>query len=154
MNFTVERTIQVPYLDEARRFKIENYWLDHGFDFTEFSQENFRGSRGGIIKNLFALESSKLWSYLDIVWLRSAGRLDCKMRVNYVFHDLTEWDRIFLNLEMATFESYMLNDDKKVRLWNDFMDQYRSAFGRWAFSFGICGRKVPPELRKRIDREM
>lgn len=154
MNFTVERTIKVPCLDEARLFKIEHFWCDRGIDFSEFTLTTFKGSRGGPVQNLFAIESTRLWSELAIHFMRSSSSLSCRLKANTVFHDMTDWDRAFLNLEMATFESFLLHDDRKVGLWNDFMDQYRAAMKRWAVTFGMSGRRLPESLHKRIEREL
>ncbi len=75
--------------------------------------------------------------------------LECVMEINMFLQQTTEWHKAFLELEMIIFESYMLNDDRRLSLWREFEEDLKDADAKYMWSAGIFGKTMPEGLRRK-----
>jgi hypothetical protein len=141
MAFIVARTIIIPTWDETIRSRAKAFWTNKHIAFTEESEYLLAGRRGNRICNLVSYDPTKLVATLTITSLERS-KIDCVLAVNTSFQLMTDWVKALLELEMATFESYLLDDDPKEELWKRFLKSYNIANLKWTVTCGILGTKM------------
>jgi hypothetical protein len=146
--FLVGTSLKLPSFDEARSFQFKKYWQDHGFKFILTDSSLLLARRGAFVKTFFSMNPRHLQTKLTANWTEEK-ELECVMEINLFLQQTTEWHKAFLELEMITFESYMLNEDKKASLWRDFEEDLRQADATYMWTAGIFGKKLPDNLRSK-----
>lgn len=74
-------------------------------------------------------------------------RIELILTVNTKFQMVAEWNRAVWDLEMATCESFLLNDDRRESEWLGFMQAYRRAAILWTLTGALCGRRMPSKFK-------
>ena len=141
MAFTVARTIGVPNWDDVIRTKAKAFWAERRITFTEESAHVLAGRRGSLAFNLISFDPTRLMATLTITSLEPS-KIDCVLTVNTFGQAMTDWNKACLNLEMATFESYLVDNDRKEELWARFLKRLNIANVKWALTFGILGSRM------------
>lgn len=149
MSYTLAKTINVLSWDEATQQKAKKFWAKNGIKFTEESEHLLKGSRGDRLSNLISYNPRKVISTLTITNLEPT-KIDCVLVVNTMGQHWTDWNKAFLELEMKTFQSYMLDDDELEALWKPFLRSYNFASLLWSFSYGIWGTRMTTEDRSKF----
>lgn len=141
MSFTVTRTISLEAWSKAARQKAKVFWKSHGFTFTEDSEYLLFGRRGSILSNLTTYNPTKLLSTLTVTSLEPST-IDCAVVVDGFNQIWTEWDQACLELEMATFENYLVFGDDRAELWGRFFKSYNKAAAIWTLTGGLSGARM------------
>ena len=141
----IERAVKLPAWDEAARQRSISYWTDQGFQVKETSPYTLIGKRGNLIGNLISFDMKNLMANLAITWDEDNQLLHMSFRVNTVMQQITEWNEEYWKLEMDSFESCLLNGDKKEQTWAKFLAAYNKASLKW--TFGAGGKKIAPGER-------
>jgi hypothetical protein len=144
MSITVERIFQIPYWDEFARHKVVDFWSRRRIKFSETSSHTLVGTRGSWLGNLISYDMSKLKSELMIT-VSPANELRCRLKINTLMQIITEYNKAWWNLEMESFESYLLETDEQEERWERFSANNKKAAIVWTLSSGMVGHKIPPE---------
>lgn len=144
MSIKVEKRLQVPVWDEAQKKRVIDFWSRRRIIFSETADDTLIGTRGNWCGNLTSFDMSKLISKLTITFLKQ-NELYCVLHINTTFQVITEYNRAWWDLEMDTFESFLLRNDEQEQKWEKFNVAYKKAAWAWSFSRGIKGNKMPPE---------
>ena len=150
MSVTVEKKFRVPIWDEAVKRNAIDFWSRRRITFSETSANTLVGTRGSLFGNLFTFDMSKLIANLKIT-ASEQNELHCVLHVNTVFQWITEYNRAWWNLEMETFESFLLQEDEQGEKWKKFGVGHKKAVWLWSFTFGIGDRKMPPPINDKSD---
>jgi len=146
--FLVGTTLKLPSFDEARRFQFKKYWEDRAFKFILNDGNLHLARRGSFFKTLFSMNPQCLETKLTATWMPDK-ELECVMEINIAMQQITEWHKAFLELEMITFESYMLNDDKKKSLWREFEEDLQQANNLYVWTIGMGGKNMPADRKRK-----
>jgi hypothetical protein len=65
------------------------------------------------------------------------------LTIHTTFQQITQWNRMFWELEMATCESFILRGDLRETDWNKFLKGNRKAAITWALTLGLGGQRIP-----------
>ena len=134
----IERRFLVPMWDESLTQKAIHFWSKRGVAFMRSEGNTLSGKRGSLLGNLFSYDMSKLISKLSIS-VSSDNELTCILDVNTVMQGITERNKEYWDLEMDTFESFLLRNDEQTENWDDF--RKRNVLGAiiWTLTFGLFG---------------
>jgi hypothetical protein len=144
MSITIERIFQLPIWDEFTRFKMIDFWSRRRIEFSESSENTLKGKRGSLLGNITSFDMSKLMSELTIT-ISAENRVHCELEVNTFMQIITEYNKAWWNLEMETFESYLLQTDEQDERWRRFKAIDKKAAIAWTLTSGLVGNKIPPE---------
>jgi hypothetical protein len=137
--YIVAKTITGSMPQDGLLLAIKTYWCEENMVFLQEGPV-FHAHRGNLLANGFAIHPAKVKSALTITSL--GGSLDCLLRVDTRFQDMTDWTKAFFHLEMNTFESYLLYQDRQEQLWSSFFREFDAAFVRWTLSLCLFGRNM------------
>lgn len=146
--FLVGTSLALPSFDEARRLQMKKFWQERGFKFILADGNMHLARRGAFLKTFFSMNPQCLETKLTATWMGSK-ELECVMEVNLAMQQITEWHKAFLELEMITFESYMLNDDKKTSLWREFEEDLQQANNLYVWTLTMGGNKLPADRKRK-----
>lgn len=146
--FLVGTSFKLPAFDDARRSQMKRFWEERGFKFILTDEKLHLARRGTFVKTFFSTNPQFLETKLTATWSQER-ELECIMEVNLFMQQISEWHKGFLELEMITFESYMLNDDRKTPVWRQFEEDMRQADRIYLWTAGICARKMPAEAKRK-----
>lgn len=144
MSVTVEKTFQIPIWDEFTRYKMIDYWSRRGIRFSESLGTTLKGRRGSWLGNITSFDMSKLMSELTIN-VSAENQVYCVLQVNTFMQIITDYNRAWWNLEMETFESYLLQTDEQDERWKRFRANDKKAAIAWTLTSGLVGNRIPPE---------
>lgn len=139
----VERQVQVPVWNKVTKQKIIDYWSARHIVFNETSITTLRGKRGSFVDNLVSFNMINLMAELTVTVL-SENEIHCVLEVNTIMQQITDWNRAWLDLEMETFETFLLHNDLQEEKWKRFGAGYNKAAWAWGLSCGLIHQKVPP----------
>jgi len=149
MPFVVTRSFHLDTWDESCRNKAKEFWQRQNFEFTESSDHMMQGKRGTLVQNFCCCDPSRVTSTLTITSLEP-NKIDAAIVVNTTFQLWSDWDKAFVQLEMATFESYLLFDDAKETSWKEFRKWYNFAAVRAYTTFNLRGYRMTTKERTRF----
>lgn len=138
----ISKLVSLPRWDGEQRRRAIQFWMDRGFRFRQADSDPLVARRGSLWGNLTSYDMGKLAATLTIE-CKSPDAIECVMVVNTVFQDITEWNQAYWQLEMESFESWLLHGDKKEAEWSEFLNGSRRAAIEWTLSCGRFGRKMP-----------
>jgi hypothetical protein len=144
MGITIEKTFQIPSWNEFARFKMIDFWSRRRVKFSDTFGNVLIGRRGNLLGNITSFDMSKLISKLTIT-VSTEHEVHCVLKVNTVMQIITEYNRAWWNLEMETFESYLLQSDEQDERWEKFEVNNKKAAIVWTLTSGLIGNKIPPE---------
>lgn len=136
----------MPAWDDLLKRKAIDFWSRRRVVFSETSASLLVGKRGSILGNLISFDMSKLISRITIS-VSPQDEVECALSVNTVFQQITDYNRAWWDLELETFESFLLRNDELEERWKAFGVKYNRASWAWALSLGRKGNKMPPEER-------
>src|SRR5438105_2728451 len=142
-----ERRFAVLCPGEAVRQRAVGYWSRRGMVFREAGEALLTGSRGSVWGNLISFDPSELMAEVTITFDDSAG-VRCVLVVDRSFQIVTDWNRAWWELELETFESFLVSRDEQPHRWQVFKEAHRRAAWDWALSVGMRGRKISPADRR------
>ena len=144
----IKKTFLVPTWDESLTQKSIDFWSKREIVFEKKDGNVLYGRRGSLLENLFSYDISKLISKLSIS-VSSNNELTCILDVNTVMQGITERNKEYWNLELDTFESFLLRNDEQIENWDDF--RKRSTLGAiiWTFTFGLFGDGISTKKKKK-----
>jgi hypothetical protein len=160
MLFTVARSIPACIWNEETRYNAKSYWQNRRVIFHDETERVLKGKRSNLLTNLVALDPAKISATLTITWMEP-GSCDCILTVDTRFQWMTDWNKAFLQLEMATFESYLLYGDLNGEIWERFLRSHDIANWQWSLSGGILGNSMsisdrrfflPPSVQRIVCR--
>jgi hypothetical protein len=138
----IEKEIDLPIWNEGVKQKVITYWSERGITFNDISGDVLTGRRGSVWGNLTSFDMSKLMARLTVS-LAVPNTVSCVLDVNTILQGITEWNRAYWQLEMETFESFLLTGDKKDEVWRTFLKANKKASLAWTLSLGAAGRELP-----------
>jgi hypothetical protein len=141
-----ERRFEIPKWDDAMRQKAMDYWSRRGVSFFEVTESTLAGKRGNILGNLLSFDMSNLLAILYI-GVSLKNEIHCVLDVDTVLQHVTEYNRAWWNLELETFESFLLRNDEQTAKWQVFLQSHYSASLAWTFSLGMLGNRMQPAER-------
>ena len=144
MSITVEKTFQIPIWDEFTRFKMVDFWSRRRIEFSENSGNTLKGKRGSLLGNFTSFDMSKLMSELTIS-VSAENQVHCVLKVNTIMQIITDYNKAWWNLEMESFQSYLLKTDEQNERWERFRANDKKAAIAWALTSGLVGNRIPPE---------
>jgi hypothetical protein len=149
MIIRIEKRFEILKWDDVVRRKAIDFWSRRGISFFESSETTLVGRRGSIFGNLVSFNMSDLLSSL---WINISlkNEVHCVLDVDTILQRITEYNRAWWDLEMETFESFLLRSDEQEAKWQAFLASHHNASLAWAASFGILGSQVPPGLRSML----
>ncbi|MBI5821717.1 MAG: hypothetical protein HZA88_22325 [Verrucomicrobia bacterium] len=145
----VAKTIEAAWTEGAQQ-KLISFWSARRFLFSDTSAAPFVAKRGHILWNLISYDMTRLRADLTIA-SSTPDRIDLRMKVSSAFQQITDWNRAYLDLEMATCESFLLRNDLREAEWTEFMKAYRKAAIIWTLTFSIGGRRMPHKTDSRTN---
>jgi len=77
---------------------------------------------------------SKLMTKL-LVTASNTNEVDCILEINTIFQEITPANRLWWDLEMQAFESFLLRHDEEKETWESFKSFHNKAV--WAWALGI-----------------
>ena len=144
MSITIERVFQIPMWDDFARFKMNDFWSRRRIEFSESLDNTLKGKRGSLLGNITSFDMSKLMSELTIT-VSAENQVHCVLKVNTFMQIITEYNKAWWNLEMETFESYLLQTDEQDERWEKFKSNDKKAAIAWTLTSGLVGNRIPPE---------
>ena len=137
----IKKSIEAPWTEEMRQ-KLIAFWLKRHFHFSDTTSSPLVATRGHILWNLITFDMTRLRADLSVGSVQP-GRIDLAMAVHTAFQQVTEWNRAFWDLEMATCESFVLHGDSREAEWIEFTRANRRANIIWTLTLALGGRKIP-----------
>ena len=144
MSIIVEKTFQIPIWDEFTRFKMVDFWSRRRIEFSESSGNILKGKRGSLLGNITSFDMSKLMSELTIT-VSAENQVHCVLNVNTFMQIITDYNKAWWDLEMETFQSYLLQADEQDERWRRFRANDKKASIAWTLTSGLVGNRIPPE---------
>lgn len=110
----------IPVLEDIDSFdisvqRLSAYWENRGMKFVERSETYLKGKRGNLLGNLFAFNMKNIISQIEI--RKQPEKIECKLSINTIFQYITSSNKRFFQLELETFERYLLFDDLNEEAW-------------------------------------
>ncbi len=140
----IRKSIAAPWTEETRQ-KLIVFWSERRFRFSDISATTtLTATRGNILWNLVSYDMTRLRADLSIN-ATQPGAIDLTLVVHTTFQQITEWNRAFWDLEMATCESFLLRGDTREAEWIEFTRAHRRANIIWTFTLTLGGRKMPKQ---------
>jgi hypothetical protein len=147
MPFIVARSFRMPVWNEETRSQVKDFWQTRRAHFTEESERMLKGYRSHLLCNLYAMDPAKIKASLVVTWMEP-GTCDCLLTINTAFQIITEWNKAYFQLEMATFESFIAYGQLNGDLWRRFLKAHDVANIYWCASGGILGYRMSCEERR------
>ena len=91
------------YLTETR---VQEYWSGRWFHLKSTPVSGLYGTRGGVFGNLFACDIRKILTELLIEF--EGTILHCRLRVDFRYQIMSEWNLVEYKLEQLLFRNAML----------------------------------------------
>ena len=129
----VEKTIK--YF-ESRRFKCQ------------LENKRIVGKRGNTIGNLFSYDMTKLICNLNVEFFKND--ITVEFFVNSKFQDITKVNLASFEIEQLLLP-YYLNNEPKPDFLNEYLTMSKESALKWTLSLTILGRKLPDELKTKIE---
>ena len=145
----IQKSIEALWTDDIRQ-KLISFWSERRFRFEDTSVVPLVARRGRILWNLISYDSTRLSAELSISSQQSSG-IDLVLTVNTAFQQITEWNRAFWDLEMATCESFVLHGDRREAEWDEFMRGYWRAAIIWTLTLSLGGRRIPQKKKAKAN---
>ena len=146
MIIRIERRFEIPKWDDVVRRKAVDFWSRRGVSFFDQTECTLAGRRGSILGNLISFKMSDLLSSLWI-GISPKNEVHCVLDVDTILQRITEYNRTWWDLEMETFESFLLRNDEQEAKWRLFLLSNYNASLAWTFSFGMLGNRMQPGER-------
>jgi hypothetical protein len=143
----IEKIFNVQNWDNNLKQKAINYWARRGIIFGETEGNILTGKRGSLLGNFFSYNMSKLITKLSIS-VSAYNVLTCTLDVNTVMQGITQRNIEYWNLEMDTFESYLLTNDEQIENWQDFKKRNILAAIIWTVTLGLFGDGLSAKKKK------
>ena len=144
MNIKIEKLFEIPFWDEFVKFNLVRFWTNRGIKFDQITDTILTGKRGNLFGNFISFDMSKLMSKL-VITVSPENEIHCVLDVDTFMQKITEYNLAWFDLEMDTFQSYMMDFDEQDERWTRFDANYKKAAWIWSLSLGIHGDKIPPE---------
>ena len=100
--------------------------------------------------NLVSYDMSRLRADLRIQ-SPEPERIYLTLTVCTVFQQITEWNRAYWELELATCESFLQRGDLRETQWTEFRKANRRAALVWTFTMGLGGQRMPGKITEKSD---
>ncbi len=113
----VTRTILIGENVDVSIRKLCTYWENRGMKFIRRSEAYLKGTRGNFLGNLLSFNMKHLICQIEID--KKQDRLECILSVNTILQYITESNYNFFELELETFEKYLLSNDLNQRAWQE-----------------------------------
>lgn len=140
----VVKTMHIPIWDQQVEEKAVAFWQERGINFSEKTPRRLLGNRGSIWGNLTSFDMSKLITNLTLtISPMEPYEVSCCLDVDTRFQVVTEWNKEYWQLEMDTFESYLLYGDQKKGGWDQLRRESRALDYLWVLSLGWIERRPP-----------
>lgn len=136
----IKGLIEAPWTDENRQ-KLVYFWSERRFRFVDTSIVPLVARRGHILWNLISYDMMRLRADLSISSSKPS-HIDLLLTVHTTFQQITECNRAFWDLEMATCESFLIRGDKRETEWVEFMRAHRKAAIIWTLTMGVGGQRI------------
>ncbi len=125
------RTFAVAGWDDETRARAMQYWRERGVRFGASTGEMLRGRRGSLWGNGWGLSIQRFRTKLTIAHGEDR-RLTCVLDVDPTLASISRSCRNFLELELATFESWLLRGDEQPEAWARLRADNRRRFNELA----------------------
>jgi hypothetical protein len=145
MQMRIEKSFFIPQWDETIRQRVLDFWSRRNIVFKKITGDTLIGKRGNLWGNLTSFDMSKLMAELSIK-VSSENRISCVLEVNPFMQHITDWNKAWWNLEMESFESFLLNGNEQVEKWKHFTAAHQKAASVWSFTFGLRGNEPSPDF--------
>lgn len=99
--------------------QIVSFWESRNIKFQNISENEFIGKRGSIIGNLFSYNMQNLITKLS-VRIINTNEIICELDIKTIFQQITNWNKEYWQLELDTFETYLLNNDLLENNWEEY----------------------------------
>jgi hypothetical protein len=142
MDIISERTFHVPKWDDATRKKTIEFWVKRGVVFSEPWGSTLVGNRGSQLAGFFSSSMGKLTAKLAIT-VSFEGDVHSVLSITvgkYLEGFVTEPDREHGNLELETFESFLLRGDELTEKWKQFRKSSVEADLSMALKLSLLGK--------------
>ena len=137
----ITKTIEAAWTEGTRQ-KLVSFWSERRFRFSDASAASLFAKRGHVLWNMVSYDMTRLRADLNIEPAQ-LDRISLVLTVHTVFQQITQWNRAFWELEMATCESFLLHDDRRDAEWVQFMKAHRKAALVWTLTLGLGGQRIP-----------
>jgi hypothetical protein len=116
----------IPKWDEEAKRKVVSFWTERGVRFGEISDRRLVGNRGSILGNMTSFDMAELRTKV-IIQVSESDECECVLDVNTAFQIITEWNRQHWELELQTFESYIVRGDERQDDWRAYETMAKKA---------------------------
>ncbi len=140
----VSRSIVISEWNDAIRRKIVDFWQERRVVFTVSEGRTLEGKRGSLLGNMTSFDMTRLITTLTVS-RTSPAEIVCRLDIDTTFQSITTWNEAYWQLEMDTFESWLLYGEDKKAEWEAYYKTARAGDIRWLLSFGLFGNRTPPE---------
>jgi hypothetical protein len=137
----ITKTIEAAWTEDVRQ-KLISFWSARRFHFSDTAATWLIAKRGHILWNLISFDMTRLRADLSISPVRP-DLISLTLTVHTAFQHITEWNRAYWDLEMATCESFLLRDDIRETEWVEFRKANRKAAILWTLTMSLGGRQMP-----------
>lgn len=137
----IEKEIEAEW-NEPTRQKLVEFWGKRRFSFSPSHEAHLSANRGSLIGNAISFDMSRLLTELRIEPV-APKKILLSMTVDTRLQSITEWNRAFWDLEMATCESFIKTGDLLENQWAEFSKGDRKASWTWVLTLTLGGRRKP-----------
>ena len=125
----ISKNFCVPEHDDSLNERIIKFWSGRGINLLKDTKSSLTGKRGNFLGNLISYDTSKLITKLTVKI--ENGRIICEFNINTVFQYITNLNKKFWELELETFESFILNNENQDELWKEYYKESRRSNFIW-----------------------
>jgi hypothetical protein len=117
--------------------RLSAYWEGRGMKFIERSEFYLKGKRGSLLGNLISFDMKHIISKVEI--RKEPQEIKCELWVNTIFQYMTKANKRFFQLELETFERYLLFDDLNEEAWQTLTNESKRQDLLFILIFFIIG---------------
>lgn len=140
----VVKTMYISTWNEQVKAGVIAFWQGRGISFDEVTDSYFKGHRGSVWGNLTSFDMSKLITDLTLtISPMEPYKVICSLDVDTRFQIVTDWNKEYWQLELDTFESYLLHGDQKKGEWDQLRKESKALDGLWVLSLGWFRHRIP-----------
>lgn len=115
----ISKKFNLPKYEDSTQQQIRSFWESRKIKFDNISENYYEGNRGNTWGNLTSFDMSNLITKLHITRDES-NEISCEFDIKTFGQQITEWNKVFWQLELDTFESVLLKGDYQETEWSEY----------------------------------
>ena len=122
----IEKRFQLSEWNEGSRRKVVEYWADRNVRFMHVSENELVGTRGSLLGNMVSPQMQDVLTTMKVEVTESKECV-CVLDIATTFQIITSWNRRYWQLELDTFESFLLRGERRQAEWASYSTRANKA---------------------------